>query len=104
MRSRTVLPASGPASDAHFASLRGRTAAVVVWGAESTHRQVIVTDGSYEAMRVEAVAALAGFCTHLSGDWPSSMVASSARATRCAAREWWISRRVSCYCATHKEG
>ena len=53
VRSCTVLPATGPATQAHFASLRGRTAAVVVWGAESTHRQVMVTDGSYEAMRVE---------------------------------------------------
>jgi hypothetical protein len=64
-----VLPAAGPATRAHFASLRGRTVAVVVWGVESTHRQVMVTDGSYEAMRVEGVAALAGAGLRMSGAW-----------------------------------
>ena len=69
MRSFTVLPASGPATQAHFESLRGRAVAVVVWGAESTHRQVMVTDGSYEAMRVEGVAALAGAGLRIPGAW-----------------------------------
>jgi hypothetical protein len=69
VRSFAVLPASGPATQAHFESLRGRTVEVVVWGAESVHRQVMVTDGSYEAMRVEGVAALAGAGLRIPGAW-----------------------------------
>lgn len=76
VRSCTVLPAAGPATHAHLASLRGRTAAVVVWGAESTHRQVMVTDGSYEAMRVEGVAALAGAGLRIRGAWSDIALAS----------------------------
>ena len=61
----------------HLASLRGRTAAVVVWGVKSTHRQVMVTDGTYKAMRVEAVAALAGAGLRLPSAW--SDIASMRR-------------------------
>src|SRR6476660_2213296 len=38
-------------------SLKGRSAVAVVWTA-SEHRQVVVTGGSYEAMRAEALDAL----------------------------------------------
>src|SRR5581483_5030439 len=66
VRSFAVLPPSGVDTDAMFASLKGRDAAVLVWGTPSEHRQVVVTRGSYEAMRREAVAALAsvGMQTH----------------------------------------
>lgn len=40
-------------------TLRGRSAAVVVWGAPGDHRQVMVHSGSYDAMRREARRALA---------------------------------------------
>jgi hypothetical protein len=59
VRSFAVLPPSGPETDAMFASLKGRDAAVVVWGTPAEHRQVVVTAGTYESMRREAIAALA---------------------------------------------
>ena len=58
VRSFAILPPSGADTDAMFASLKGREAAVVVWGTPSEHRQVIVTLGRYETMRREAMAAL----------------------------------------------
>ena len=58
VRSFAVLPPSGPETDAMLASLKGRQAAVVVWGPPSEHRQVVVTSAGYEAMRREAVHAL----------------------------------------------
>lgn len=58
VRSFAVLPPAGPETEAMLASLKGRRAAVVVWGPPSEHRQVVVTDGSYEGMRREAVGAL----------------------------------------------
>src|SRR5215472_5889496 len=64
VRSFAVLPPSGPDTNAMLGSLKGRDAAVVVWGPSSDHRQVVVTNGSYEAMRREAVAALAGVGTN----------------------------------------
>ena len=59
VRSFAVLPASGAETDARLASFAGRAAAVVVWDAASEHRQVVVSGGSYETMRAEALAALA---------------------------------------------
>ena len=53
-----VLPPSGPETEAKLAALRKRSVAVVVWGVPSEHRQVIVSNRSYEAMRREALAAL----------------------------------------------
>lgn len=58
VRSFAVLPPSGPQTLAALASFRRRRTAVVVWGAASGHRQVVVRPGSYEAMRGEAIAAL----------------------------------------------
>jgi len=62
----SVLPPSGPETQAKLASLRERSAAVIVWGATSEHRQVMVTGGSHESMRAEAIDALtaAGLQTH----------------------------------------
>src|SRR5437762_1729247 len=59
VRSFAVLPASGADTDAKLASLGGKPAAVIVWNASSEHRQVVITGGSYEAMRAEALASLA---------------------------------------------
>src|SRR6266571_746175 len=59
VRSFAVLAADGAETEAHLTSLQHGTAAVVVWGASSDHRRVIVTDRSYERMRDEALAALA---------------------------------------------
>src|SRR5262249_12955681 len=55
-----VLPPKGPDTDSMLASLKGRAAAVIVWGAAAEHRQVVVTEGNYDSMRREAVASLAG--------------------------------------------
>lgn len=60
VRSFAVLPAGGPETEARLASLRRAAAAVVVWGLPSDHRQVMVTEGSYERMRDEALTTLAG--------------------------------------------
>ena len=59
VRSFAVMPPSGPDTDALLASMKGKSAAVVVWSAASDHRQVIVTDARYETMRSEALQALA---------------------------------------------
>ena len=56
VRSYAVLPPSGPETDQRFASLGRRPVAVVVWGVRSDHRQVVVSNGSYETMRAEALA------------------------------------------------
>ena len=50
-----VLPRTGPEFEAKLRSLRGRQAAVVLWGVGSDHRQVVVNNGSYDRMRREAV-------------------------------------------------
>ena len=62
----SVLPPSGSETQAKLASLRERSAAVIVWGASSEHRQVMVTSRSHESMRAEAIDALtaAGLQTH----------------------------------------
>ena len=53
-----VLPPAGPETKAKLDTLRKRSVAVVVWGIPNEHRQVIVSNRSYEAMRREALAAL----------------------------------------------
>jgi hypothetical protein len=58
VRSFAVLPPSGEETRTRLAALRRRSAAVVVWNMASEHRQVVVTGGTYEAMRREALAAL----------------------------------------------
>lgn len=58
VRSFAVLPPSGPETDAKLQSLRNRRVAVVVWNAASDHRQILVSPGSYESMRAEAIGAL----------------------------------------------
>jgi len=65
VRSFDLLPASGSETRDRLQSLRRRSAVVVVWTA-SEHRQVVVTGGSYESMRAEALDALAaaGVQTH----------------------------------------
>src|ERR1700733_12789572 len=65
----TVLPPSGPETQARLASLRGRRAAVVVWDGSSDHRQVMVTRGSYETMRAEALVALGAAGVSTRGAW-----------------------------------
>src|SRR3984957_15385768 len=59
VRSFAVLPSSGPEFRAKLASLRGRQASVVVWAEPNEHRQVMVSDGSYEAMRKAAMKSVA---------------------------------------------
>jgi len=59
LRRFSILQQDTPEMTAALAGLRGRSAAVVVWGAPSDHRQVMVTDGNYAAMRREASRALA---------------------------------------------
>ena len=56
VRSHSILPPSGPGTVQRFASLGRRPATVVVWGVRSDHRQVVVSNGSYEKMRAEALA------------------------------------------------
>ena len=58
VRSYSVLPPSGPETDRRFASIGRRPVAVVVWGVRSDHRQVVVSNGSYEKMRAEALASV----------------------------------------------
>jgi len=58
VRSFALLPASGSETRTALRALRRKTAAVVAWTA-SEHRQVVVTGGSYESMRAEALDALA---------------------------------------------
>ncbi len=50
-------------------SLRGHRAAVVVWDGSTDHRQVMVTRGSYEAMRAEALGALDAAGVMTQGVW-----------------------------------
>jgi hypothetical protein len=56
VRSYSILPPSGPETLAQFASIGRRPVSVVVWGVRSDHRQVVVSNGSYEKMRAEALA------------------------------------------------
>ena len=59
VQSFDLLPASAPETRDRLQSLRRQTAAAVVWTTTSEHRQVVVTGGSYESMRAEALDALA---------------------------------------------
>jgi hypothetical protein len=59
-------------------SLRRRQAAVIVWGGRSEHRQVMVTAGSYESMRAEALASLASAGLETSSVWADIAPAWSA--------------------------
>jgi hypothetical protein len=69
VRSFGVWPALGEDAGAVLAPLRGKAAAVVVWGAPSEHHQVEVTLGSYEAMRGEALRMLDGAGVPTRGAW-----------------------------------
>jgi hypothetical protein len=69
VRSFSVLPPSGPETRRRLESLKWHSAAVVVWGGRSEHRQVMVTAGSYEAMRAEAMTALAVAGLETNGVW-----------------------------------
>ena len=67
VRSFAVLPRSGPETDRRLASIGRRPVAVVVWGARSDHRQVVVSKGSYETMRAEAIASVGAAGIETSG-------------------------------------
>lgn len=67
VRSFSVIPSSDRAVLEVFRSLGRRRASVIVWDAPSDHRQVVVTDGSYERMRAEALTALRGVGAPLRG-------------------------------------
>ena len=69
VRSFAVLPPSGPETRTRLNALRKRSAAVVVWGGRSELRQVMVTAGSYESMREEALASLSAVGLQTSGMW-----------------------------------
>jgi hypothetical protein len=69
VRSCAVLPPKGAERRARLQSFRGRQASVVVWGVPSEHRQVVVDDGSYEAMRAEARAVLETAGIDTRGAW-----------------------------------
>lgn len=79
----TLLPRSGPTTAEQLATLRGRSASVVVWGLHCDHRQVVVTDGSYDRVRAEARAAAraAGVPIHgtLSDVAPAGPIEEGAR-------------------------
>ena len=55
-----ILVKGDSSTQATLEKLRKRPVAVVVWGVPTDHRQVIVANGSYEAMRREALETLAG--------------------------------------------
>ena len=76
VRSFAVLPPSGPETRARLHSLRNQPAAVVVWGGRAEHRQVVVTAGSYESMRAEAMASLSAVNVQTSGMWADIAPAS----------------------------
>ena len=84
VRSFVVLPPSGPETEAKLRSLRHRRAAVVVWNAASDHRQVMVSPGSYESMRAEAIAALDAAGVETRSVWVD--IAPAIRTTDRAAR------------------
>jgi hypothetical protein len=85
VRSFAVFPPSGPETRAKLVSLRKRHAAVVVWNGPSDHRQVVVTGGSYESMRAEALGALAAAGLNTGGVW-ADIAPASRPANRTARR------------------
>jgi len=84
VRSFAVLPRSGPDTDAKLRTLRKRRAAVVVWNTASDHRQVMVSPGSYESMRAEAIGALDAAGVETRGVWVD--IAPAGRTADRAAR------------------
>jgi len=63
-------------------SLRGKAAAVVVWGTASEHRQMEVHIASYERMRAEALRSLAGDGVPTRGVWADIAPAGPADGSR----------------------
>lgn len=57
VRSYALLPRGGVEMSERLAALRRADTAVVVWGAQGTHHQVVVPQAGYERMRTAAVAA-----------------------------------------------
>src|SRR5262245_19716055 len=57
VRSFAVVPRDDAGIEALLRPYRRRAAAVVVWGVDTDHRQVVVNDGPYERMRSEALKA-----------------------------------------------
>jgi hypothetical protein len=84
VRSFVVLPPSGPDTEAKLRSLGNRRAAVVVWNAASDHRQVMVSPGSYESMRAEAIGALDAVGVETRSVWVD--IAPATRSTDRSAR------------------
>ena len=68
--------------DDAWQSLRGKAAAVVVWGTASEHRQVEVHVGSYERMRAEALRTLADDGVPTRGVWADIAPAGPADGVR----------------------
>src|SRR5713226_9544923 len=55
VRSYAIVPPDGVEMSAQLASLRRRSVAVVVWGLQSDHRQVMIGQRGYDKMKAEAV-------------------------------------------------
>lgn len=77
-----TCPAMEADRDAALSSLRGKSAAVVVWGTASEHRQVEVNIGSYERMRAEALRALADEGVPTRGVWADIAPAGPSHGVR----------------------
>jgi hypothetical protein len=77
-----ICPASEADFDDALQSLRGKAAAVVVWGTANEHRQVEVHIGSYERMRAEALRALADDGVPTRGVWADIAPAGPADGVR----------------------
>jgi len=68
--------------DVALTSFRGKTAAVVVWGTASEHRQIEVSIGSYENMRAQALRTLADDGVPTRGVWADIAPAGPADGVR----------------------
>jgi len=77
-----ICPASEADFDDALQPLRGKGAAVVVWGTASEHRQVEVHIGSYERMRAEALRTLADHGVPTRGVWADIAPAGPADGVR----------------------
>jgi len=77
-----TCPAPEADLDDAWQSLRGKSAAVVVWGTASEHRQVEVHIGSYERMRTEALRTLADDGVPTRGVWADIAPAGPADGVR----------------------
>ena len=82
VRAFGVCPALDVDGDEALACLRGKAAAVIVWGTASEHRQVEVSIGSYENMRAEALRALADDGVPTRGVWADIAPAGPADGAR----------------------